>query len=335
MLTLAQREIGDRETWYWPESAYWVAFDNSVPLLLLPYLQARFDDMGAMELENAEGHLTFSSGWEWGYWLIDWSVARWAWQYKENGRPVRIDPLTRLHDLFPDKRSRRLWEKALALQKEYLKDKALMPFFSAADPSAELFWPFNKPFAPRLPFTLHWLQDSASKQDVEKIESGRVALLYEYGRRMHDMVRLAPHPRPLPNGEGGHPGEIAAELTDALEVTALRAEHRVLTLRALISSRRSGKGRGNTNALLAQAADVRGRAMDIVRRQEQRYRYPLELIASQRKDFTAYHFGYLYPVSELHFWKREEEQVRNKRFDAFFMNVWNFRRVVGIESLVW
>jgi hypothetical protein len=328
MLTLAQREIGDRETWYWPESAYWVAFDNSVPLLLLPYLDARFTDMAAMERVGAEGHLTFSSGWEWGYWLIDWSVARWAWQYKENGRPVRIDPLTRLRDLFPDERSRRLWEKALALQKEYLKDNALMPFFSAADPSAELFWPFNKPFAPRLPFTLCWLRDSASKQDIEKIEAGPIAGLREYSRRMHACVHQL-------RSRNFAFDDIGAELTDALEVTALRAEHRALTLRALIVSRRSGKSRGDTNALLVQAADVRGRAMDIVRRQEQRYRYPLELIASKRKDFTAYHFGYLYPVNELHFWKREEEQVRNKRFDAFFMNVWNFRRVVGIESLAW
>jgi len=81
VLQRAEHENGRRETWYWPESAYWVAFDNSVPLLLLPYLDARWSDMTAMERIGVANHLTFSSGWEWGYWLIDWSIARWSWRY--------------------------------------------------------------------------------------------------------------------------------------------------------------------------------------------------------------------------------------------------------------
>jgi hypothetical protein len=345
MLRAAVQAVNKRETWYWPESAYWITFDNSVPLLILPYLQARFEDMNTMERVNADGHLTFSSGWEWGYWLIDWSIARWAWRYEDNGLPVRTDPLTRLRDLFPDNESQRLWTEALLLQKEYFKDKGLMPFLSAVDPSAELFWPFNPVFAPRLPFTYRWLVNSATEQDVEKIIAGPISSLYEYHRRMHDIVkklrsRLPLPPRyPLPNGERarvrGDPSDIAAELMYALEVTGLRAEHRALTLRAMIALRESANGGGDAGAVLAMAAAVRGRAMDIVRLQERRYRYPLELIASQRKDFTAYHFGYLYPVRELYFWKREEEQIRRKRYDAFFMNVWNFRRVSGIDSLVW
>jgi hypothetical protein len=326
MLRKAKASMNERETWYWPESAYWVAFDNSVPLLLLTYLQVRFQDMNTMERIHAEGHLTFSSGGEWGYWLIDWSIARWSWQCEENSRPVRIDPLTRLRDLFPDKESQKLWEEALTLQQEYLKDKWLMPFFSAVDPSAELFWPFNPVFAPRLPFTYGWLLDSATEQDVKKIMAGPISSLYEYSRRMHNIVKCL-----VRRNSAG----IAAELLDALEVTAFRAEHRALTLRALIASREGGKRRRDSNVILAQAAIVRGKAMDIVRQQEKRYRYPLELIASRRNDFTAYHFGYLYPVRELYFWKREEEQVRQKRFDAFFMNIWNFRRVSGIESLAW
>jgi len=81
VLERAKQENSRRETWYWPESAYWVAFDNSVPLFLLPYLDARWGDMETMERIGVANHLTFSSGWEWGYWLIDWSIARWSWRY--------------------------------------------------------------------------------------------------------------------------------------------------------------------------------------------------------------------------------------------------------------
>jgi len=84
--------------------------------------------------------------------------------------------------------------------------------------------------------------------------------------------------------------------------------------------------------LLRQAALVRMKALSLVRMQEKIYRYPVSLIARQRNNFTAYHFGYLYPASDLFFWRREEEQVRHRRFDAFYMNIWNFWRISGVES---
>ncbi len=74
-----------RETWYYPESAYWITFDVSVPMLLLPYLKARLTDIDSCAAHHIPGHLTFSSGWEWGYWLVDWSIARWSWQHTFNG----------------------------------------------------------------------------------------------------------------------------------------------------------------------------------------------------------------------------------------------------------
>ena len=64
MLEAAHAEVGHREVWYWPESSYWVGFDSSVPLLLLPYLDSRYEDLLLMERLGVTGHLTFTSGWE-------------------------------------------------------------------------------------------------------------------------------------------------------------------------------------------------------------------------------------------------------------------------------
>ena len=41
----------------------------------------------------------------------------------------------------------------------------------------------------------------------------------------------------------------------------------------------------------------------LVWEQEKSYRYPLPWLSGRRPDLTAYHFGYLYPVSTLYFWK--------------------------------
>lgn len=340
MLCMAIRQNKQRETWYWPESAYWVTFDNSVPLLLLPYLDARWSDMKTMKRIGVDNHLTFSSGWEWGYWLVDWSIARWSWTHIENGSVQKTFPLSVLDDIFPDSRIRLLFHRALALQNYYLKDRELIGFMSALDPSAELTWPFNSPFQPRPFFSNSWLLYEASDAEAEKIAASAVSDLESYAREMKVVVEDLEL-----ETERNYAGQkqvspdvplIAHELTRALEVTALRAQHRSLTIRALLAQRKGHWWLPATNeaeSFLGQAARARLKALELVRLQEKIYRYPVSLIARQRKNFTAYHFGYLYPASDLFFWRREEEQVRHRRFDAFYLDIWDFPRITGVESL--
>ena len=337
VLERAERENSRRETWYWPESAYWVAFDNSVPLLLLPYLDARWSDMAAMERIGVANHLTFSSGWEWGYWLNDWSIARWSWRYSENGKTVRTGPLSRLQDLFPGARMGGLWREAMNLQNHYLKERELLRYMSALTPFSELPRQLSRPFQPEPDFTYSWLLHDASVADLGRVLKGPVAALDEYAGKMESVAgRLEGEARRQFAGEKGESAELrllAGELTRGLQVTALRARHRSLTIRALIAKRNQSSPGRDAGSLLADAAAVRSRALQLVRRQEAIYRYPLELIARKGEGFTAYRFGYLFPVSDLFFWRREEEQVRYERFDPLFMNIWDFWNTVGLGSL--
>ncbi|HXW69551.1 MAG TPA: hypothetical protein VEJ88_08055, partial [Dissulfurispiraceae bacterium] len=339
MLCRAIQENKRRETWYWPESAYWVSFDNSVPMLLLPYLDARYSDMETMERIGVDSHLTFSSGWEWGYWLVDWSIARWSWNYNENGTVRTTSPLSLLNDLFADPGMYVLFQRALALQNFYFKDRGLIGFMSALDPSAELPWPFNMPFQPRPFFPNSWLLYKASDAEAENVAASVVSGLESYALEMNAVVRgLQLETERLYSGRKQVSPEvplIARELTRALEVTALRAQHRSLTIRALLAQRKGHwwlPATKEAEGLLRQAAGVRLQALALVGQQEKIYRYPVSLIARQRKNFTAYNFGYLYPASDLFFWRREEEQVRHRRFDAFYMNIWDFLRIGGVKS---
>lgn len=341
MMARARQESRRRETWYWPESAYWVAFDNSVPLLLLPYLEARWSDLASMERAGVTGHLTFSSGWEWGYWLTDWSIARWSWRYRFDGCPVPGGPLSVLDDLVPERRQRARWREALRLQDRYLKGAELLRYLPALAPFSELPPPFDEPFQPEPPFRFGWLLHDATDRQAAAILRGPVGRLEEYATAMGALVdRLEEFDRETPRSPGRSAEEqtLRRELLRGLQVTALRARHRALTLRALVAQRAAPHWWQPTAAVaalyLGRAAAVREEAQRLVREQEAVYRYPVELIARRRPDLTAYDFGYLYPVSELFFWQREEEQVRRRRFDALFMNLWNFRRTVGLESLL-
>jgi len=340
LLDAARAENARRETWYWPESSYWVCFDTSVPLLLLTYLDSRYCDLEQMAEIGVSGHLTFSSGWEWGYWLTDWSVARWSWEYIESGRAVPTAPLSRLADLFPDPALLHGFQEALALQNLFLKEQELQRYLSALTPFSELPPPFAHPFQPAPEFSYAWLRFSATPSEAAAVLGGPVQELEQYARLMELVcdrldARLASlKDRP---GSSGAPWSLAEELSTGLRVGALRACHRALTLRALIAGREGPAfcfGSGiKTERLLCRAREVRAAAQLLVTLQEGRYRFPVDSIARRRASLSAYRFGYLYPAARLFFWQREEEQVRQGRFDPFFLNLWDPLSVLGLKSL--
>lgn len=340
MLEAAIAESKRRETWYWPESSYWVGFDSSVPLLLFPYLDARWSDIGTMAGLGVSGHLTFSSGWEWGYWLVDWSIARWSWQLKDNGRIRSTSPLSRLAELHSDRELQRLMVQALTLQNTYLKDKELLRFMAALTPFSELPHPFDKPFQPEPEFRYEWLLNEASLPEASLALTRPIADLEKYAMRIGGVVDLMGKRIEQLRG-AGKIGEaqfrLLVELERGLRVTSLRASHRALTLRALLAKRGEHAGGIDhsrvSEPLLKKAQLVRQQAQSLVQRQESIYRYPVDLVARRRTGMTAYPFGYLYPAANLFFWEREEEQVRHERFDALFMNLWDMRRTLGLESL--
>jgi hypothetical protein len=231
----------------------------------------------------------------------------------------------------------RLWKEALSLQNHYLKELELLRLMAAPTPFSESPRQFHRPFQPEPEFTSSYLLRKAPTAAAERILHGPVAALDVYADKMErivgEMEAVTSRNTATGRGEAAELQLLSAELSRSLEVTALRARHRSLTLRALMAKRAERPaGIGNAEELLAAAATIRVRALGLVHCQEALYRYPVTLIARKRRSLTAYQFGYLYPVSDLFFWQREEEQVRKERFDPYFMNIWDFRRTLGLES---
>ena len=126
--------------------------------------------------------------------------------------------------------------------------------------------------------------------------------------------------------------QILDELKQGIDITGLRAEHRKHTLEYLITKReyKLKNEKSDASLLLANAISTRKAAQKIVDMREQNYRYNLALLSTKHYEHSSYHFGYLYPVHNLHFWKREEEQFRKNKFSPFFMNIMNLWRIIGI-----
>lgn len=333
-LTRIREAQKERESWYYPESAYWITFDNSVPMTLLPYLTARLEDIEMMDSLDVKGHITFSSGWEWGYWLIDWSIARWSWQYEFNGEMQKNTPFQYVTDIFSDKVIAQHLTDALQLQQTYLKERELIRYLAAATPTDELPKPMNMPFQPRPQRSYRYLRYHATQKQLDSVRTQVVFPLRDFARKTEAIGKQLDGLREGLSNE--QQKKILGELMRGIQITGLRAEHRASTLAHLLDKRDAKLNHNfevsDESEELKNAEAVRQKALKIVADQERIYRYPLRYIARPLEGMghTAYDFGYLYPVKDLYFWQREEGQVREDKYGAFYKLLWNIPTILGV-----
>lgn len=321
-------EHAKRETWYYPESAYWITFDNSVPMFLLPYLKARLTDIDTCAKYGIPGHITFSSGWEWGYWLIDWSVARWSWQHTTNNQKEIRYPEMYAHQVFSPNIHSEI-SNSLQLQQHYLKDSLLMQWMTAMTITDEIgIKAVANEYHPRPKMSYKYIRNKASASELQTLQSSVLPLLRSFAEKSLQQAYSAKRKQQVIFDTI----RLNQEIIDGLELTAMRAFHRANTLNYLIEYRlaKIENRKNNADSLLSQAANIRQHCLQIIDSRERNYRYKIDLIARKRWDHTAYHFGYLFPVSNLHFWHREEQQARKNQYRPLFMNIWNIGRIIGI-----
>lgn len=309
-----------RETWYYPENAYWVTFDNTVPMSLFPYLEARLRDIEYCDSLGIDGNLTFSSGWEWSYWLFDWSVARWNWNFYQSGQKQKKYPNQYADELMMSSDFRDYFHYHTDLQQEYIKDKELIRVLVAQTVTDEMPLGQNLEFHPRPKYSYTYIRNKATLEELKEVEELYLYPLYEY------LEKGAAQPF------SGTMNVIEQEWKEGLDITYLRAQHRIRTLKYLIAVRKSKllKEKKPKRTLLDEAAEIRKEAMKIVRKRENQYRYPLEELAGQYSSHTCYDFGYLFTVHHLHFWDREELQAYYNRYKFWHWNIWNVWKNIGL-----
>jgi hypothetical protein len=278
------KEKSVRPTWYFPETSYFVGMDIDVPLLLTDYLKARSQDMDFLEDNHVQGQVTFSTGQELGYWLMDWTVALLA-----NGE-YRARPLIGLELLGEDLR---VWTKILDFQTKYFKDADLLALLSSSTLLDEL--PFVQPIYQRV--ILRNLKD-----DPALILSQTDLLL----RALSDLPDLS--------------GVRNPELKSILQTTWDRLQHAYL-LRAALAFEPGSEARF---AILDRAKAVRKEARDRMDQFVLHFsRYPEALIFDEQSNPTSYQFGYGWPAKTLHFWEREEKMIRKDDYSPWFMNIYS------------
>lgn len=282
---------------YFPEDAYWVAFDDCVPVFLPVYLRSRHLDLTRL---NAVGHLDdhvlFSTGWEWGYWLTDALALRMTY-----GLPATWDaPVADLFAAWPQGAAvadlvRWLGER----EHDALIGQRLAAYLAGRDQ----------------------LMDAGRKLGIisqpDRVDPDAVLALSAADRAAfvtktvqplaafaQDLTALSQELEAL-----GLPADPwLDELRDGFAVTAARARFTAALYQGTVAHADTGADSGWLQKADAALAD--GQAV-VARRRKALWWPDVKAILGDGPNPTFYKYGYLREANSLCFWNRERAQARN------------------------
>ena len=298
---LFEQTCAGRRPGYIPETAYWIAFDNSLPQFFPIYVHNRWLDLEQIRAQSPcpdiplDAHTIFTTGWEWGYWLHDVTALRASYELPASPDVLVRDAFGR--DLAPATDS----VVALAnLQREYLHLGHLVPYIASRDITIDLGRQLDIVSQPdRVTF-----DDIVAGTNVQQARDAMTALA-EYADKL-DTIAAQFFALDLPGDRWGD------ELRDGFEIDQLRVRFVLAAYDAVLAHVDGDASRARTRA--DDARDLMERARKVVERRhddlhDTHGRRLLEKSTDESPNRTIYQYGYLYMADTLCFWQRELLQV--------------------------
>jgi hypothetical protein len=295
---LSQRICANQPAAYFPETAYWIAFDNSIPQLLPLYVRNRWLDLAELRARvrcgKLDNHLLFSSGWDWGYWLHDVTALRASYEL-----PGAYEDLVRA-ELQPELGAAAPSVIALIeLQRTYLMERRLIAYLAGREASIDagrLLGIVSQPDR----ITIDDLATGAA--DPQAFRAAVQAPLAEYAGELDGLAeginRLS-----LPDNPW------AAELRDGFAVNRLRARF-VLEIYEATLGHLAGEAAAARDHV-TRAAELLERARGVVAaRHRDLHDTHARRLVERTTNRTFYQYGYLFMADTLCFWKRELAQLQ-------------------------
>jgi hypothetical protein len=357
MRSFLQEEAGEREVVWHPETAYWVSFDINVPLFLPIYAERRLHDLrliagdetagrvgrGVHAGSHIQGQMTFSSGWEWGYWLNDVIAARASWSCDESepsdtaAFEKALDPVVRVFGAAANDVRDAIMATVVTQQALLTEGRVngvapasvvkrngigyLEGWDTWSDVSVTIAEVPGLPNAVtqpeklglvdmRTPWFSAVLGDPDYSTEVEPLLAEMEQRLVAHAAAFDALrARVPAHTLPL-----------LADLADAADMTALRATQ-IHGLYDFVQGQ--SLGTSTWRPRLQAARDALDQAQLVVARREAAYRVDPARIAAWRQNPTAYDYCYLWTVRSLQYWWRDEEKAVDAPVSPFVMNVIN------------
>ncbi|MBI5493865.1 MAG: hypothetical protein HY904_02495 [Deltaproteobacteria bacterium] len=291
---------------YFPESAYWITADVDVPIFLPEYLHSRWLDIHNLEadaraagLPPLDGHIMFSSGREWNYWMTDYLAAKVLWRPADAFESF-LQEVTRIYGTCAAEVAD-LLTRFTALHTRVIFDGRLVAYLCGEDAVIDLGYIsgyYSHPF--RTPFEDVMAMDAAARAEFERTVVTPLAGFAAEAHAMEDALQQTCARM------SGSMADWCAELLDGFTIDRLRAEHTVALYRAVLDVAAGGHAYASFQA---EAARITGLASAVIASRELHYRYDAQRMVERFENPTIYKFGYLMRTHSACVWTRQEQQV--------------------------
>ncbi len=287
---------------YFPESAYWVAFDINIPVFIPLYIRSRHLDLERIAaVGELDDHVLFSSGWEWGYWLTDAATLRMSYS-----RPAKWEDA--VSDIYggwgaQGATAAELIAKLGEAQHRALIIERLAAYIASRDQiidAGDRLGIFSQPDRPEFAELL------AATPSVR--EDFRTRVVEKLAVHAAELAVLAVEADSLPSND-----PVLAELKEGVQVTAAR----VAFIHALYAATLSFASGGTDGGFIGRAEAQLAVAKELVAKRRRALWDPdPKSILRNTVNPTFYQYGYLREGDTLCFWERERAQARNAVLQA-------------------
>ncbi len=250
-------QASKRPVWYWPESAYACGFDDDVPMFFPGYLTNRSKDAKLLA-GKAVAHITFSTGIEWNYWLVDYAVVRYGWDPSRWTSDAVIEDFASIFGPNAGPVVAGALKDLAAANDEYL----IKP---ATNDGYNLMLLLNAWTSPRQLDIL----PGRSTQEVVEWRARNLPPLAELLVR-HRAACMALEETAPAIGQAQRPW--FDELLDSVKITQLRVAHQLMVADAY--SKRVLEPKADVKESMAIIAGLEDKAEQILNRRLQHFRYP-------------------------------------------------------------
>lgn len=309
-----EAEDGERPQVWFPESAWWLGFDDNVPLALpITGASRERDVLHVLDGHDVEGHVTFTTGREWGYWQIDHYLTELTW----DGTTTWAGYLSSLAPLYGSQ-GQAIAEALQGLTDLQLKalyeDNPLLIFYLAGELPQDEIGAAAGILArrPKVPFT------TVLGFDDDQLAAWRAA---DMDRLVALRDAVAPLVEPMPEALGDADAtdqqrRLYREAHATLHLFQRRVEHAIALYEGVVAARAGD--RDAAEALLEEARTISAEVLAIVQAAEADYRDPVEILARPKPEtLTSYPIGYLEQTSTAFFWTRRDDQLETLILDVF------------------
>lgn len=296
---LLDRICQGKKAAYQPETAYWVAFDDSVPMFLPVYIYSRWRDLDGIRHDGCgnplDEHLLFTTGWEWGYWLHDVTSLRASYELPSSPADLVADAYA------PDLGSgaAEVVDQLMQEQKRGLIDERLAGYLAGRDVAIDLGRSLPEPIISQPDRTT--FDRLVANPDVATFTADVLDPLRAHADKIDEIAdRLA--------GLHLEDSRWSRELADGVALDQLRTRFVIATYESVIAH--IGGDDGEADAAYDRAARLMATASSRVSsRHGDLHDTHRRRLVDRTENKTFYQYGYLFNADTLCFWHRELDQV--------------------------